>query len=194
MASNIDIINRALARLGADKIASLDEESVPAQTAADLYPEVRDDLLARHRWSFLTGQAQLARLPAAPLARFTAAYQIPPGVDNVKAVTINDAPIRFDRQDDKILCDATASEVVILEYTDLVVEDRWPGWFCTLMSYELASVFAIPVGDRADLAEWYEKKSLRHFGLCKQLDAQGKTSKRLPTGRYKSVRFGGGRF
>jgi hypothetical protein len=191
MTSKIDIINRALARIGADKIASLDEESAQAITASDLYPDVREDLLSRHRWSFIKGQQQLARLTVEPSARWSAAYQLPTGIGNVAAVLVNDRPIKFDRQDDKILCNCEVEDQVFLEYTDDADEERWPSWFCTLISYELASAFSIPIGDRADLAEWYEKKALRHFSLCKTLDAQGKTTRRVPVGRFNAARRGG---
>ena len=192
MPSKIDIVNRALVRIGAEIITSFDDESNEAIVANELYNDVVADLMSRHRWTFLKGQIQLSRLSATPSARWDAAYQIPDGIENVIAVMVADRPISFDRQDDKIFCNASTAETVILEYTGTVDEDRWPGWFVTLVSYELASTFAIPIGDRADLAEWYEKKSLRHFGLAKQNDSQGHTTRMMPVGKFIATRRGRG--
>lgn len=191
MADSLTIINRALVRIGATPIASLDDASNEAVVAARLYPSVTEDFCGRARWDFIKGQAQLARLAAEPAARWDAAYQIPPGVDNVVGVFVNDQPIKFDRYEDKIFCDAQAADVVILEYTDTTQEERWPAWFVTVIEYGCAAAFAIPVGDRADLAEFYEKKADRHFALGKQLNGQGHTAKKLPTGRFRAVRRGG---
>jgi hypothetical protein len=191
MADKLTIINRALLRIGTTQIASLDDGSAEAITATVLYPSVRDDFISRHRWDFGKGQVQLARLAALPAARWDSAYQIPAGIDNVVTVLVMGHPIAFDRYDDKIFCNAVVADQVFLEYTDYTDETRWPAWFVTVMEFGLASAFAIPIGDRNDLTDLYEKKADRHFALAKQLNGQGHTTKKLPTGRFRRARRGG---
>ncbi|HYZ32347.1 MAG TPA: hypothetical protein VE684_08710, partial [Crenalkalicoccus sp.] len=69
------LCSRALLKIGAQPIASLDEGTAEAEVAANLYPAVRDALLSAHPWSFATGQETLPRLAARPVADFAYAYQ-----------------------------------------------------------------------------------------------------------------------
>ena len=59
--SALALCARALLKIGAQPIASLDEGTAEAEVAANLYPGLRDALLAAHPWSFATGQATLPR-------------------------------------------------------------------------------------------------------------------------------------
>lgn len=192
MTDKFDMINGALVRIGANEIASLGDETTEANTARRLYPNTIKDLGSRYPWRFLMFQEQLARLSEPTVDRWTAVYQIPTQVDVIKSVTVGDSPIRFDRYNDRIYCDAGVNDVVILDYVCKFEERYFPGYFCTLVEFELAANFAIPVGDRADLAEHYEKKALRHFSLAKNIDAQGRTAQRMPTSRFRRARLGYG--
>ena len=194
MYDKFDIINGALVRIGANEIASLDDDTTEGTTARRIYPNTLRDLLSRYRWRFMIGEALLARLSAPPLGGWDAAYQIPTEAEVIESVTVNQHSINFDRIGDQIRCNATVGEQVYLNFTYKVDETRFPGYFCTLLEFELASNLAIPVGDRGDLAEAYEKKSLRHFGLAKNLDAQGRTARRMPTGRFRRARWGTGSY
>lgn len=65
MASEVDIANLALSRLGdSATVASLDppEGSAQAEHCARFYPIARDSLLEMHNWKFATRRATLARL------------------------------------------------------------------------------------------------------------------------------------
>jgi len=67
MASDIDICNLALLRLGTrSTIASLGEGSAEANACALIYPTIRDALLTQYRWGFATRRAALADLGAPP--------------------------------------------------------------------------------------------------------------------------------
>jgi hypothetical protein len=73
------LCSRALLRLGAQPVASLTEGTAEAEVAANLYPGIRDAVLSAHPWSFATGQSELARLAATPVADHAHAFQLPPG-------------------------------------------------------------------------------------------------------------------
>lgn len=76
--SALALCSRALLRIGAQPIASLEEGTAEAEVAANLYPGLRDALLSAHPWSFATAQAALPRLVAVPRADFSHAFQLPP--------------------------------------------------------------------------------------------------------------------
>ena len=73
------LCSRALIKIGAQPIASLDEGTAEAEVAANLYPATRDAMLSLHPWSFATGQESLPRLAAVPTADFQYAFQLPAG-------------------------------------------------------------------------------------------------------------------
>ena len=77
--SALALCTRALLKIGAQPIASLEEGTAEAEVAANLYPATRDAMLSLHPWSFATGQASLPRLAARPVADFRHAFQLPPG-------------------------------------------------------------------------------------------------------------------
>lgn len=79
MASEIDIVNLALSRLGDDAtVASLypPEGSAQAEHAARFYPVARDTLLEMHHWGFATRRAALAALAVTSPA-WVYAYALP---------------------------------------------------------------------------------------------------------------------
>lgn len=61
--SQLDISNRAIGRLPAEPISSVDENSLPARECRRFYPEVIADMLeGPHDWSFANQRVRLALL------------------------------------------------------------------------------------------------------------------------------------
>lgn len=77
MTSDVLIANRALTKIGAARITSLDDTSKSATTISSMYETVRDAELRAHRWHFAKTRAQLAALATPPLFDFAYAYQLP---------------------------------------------------------------------------------------------------------------------
>lgn len=78
MASDINIANRALQKLGAASITSFNDNSNNARAMNLAYPIVRDAELRRHRWKFSIARANLAALSTPPVnGVFYLQYQLP---------------------------------------------------------------------------------------------------------------------
>ncbi len=94
MASEVDIVNLALSRLG-DRatVSSIDppEGSAQAAHAARFYPVARDALLEMHTWAFASRRATLALLAGAPPSQWLYAYEMPADALRAIAVTSSDA-------------------------------------------------------------------------------------------------------
>lgn len=71
----IRLCSQALVKIGANAITSLEEETAEARVAKQLYPLVRDGLLACYPWRFALMQKRLNRLLEKPVADYTYAYQ-----------------------------------------------------------------------------------------------------------------------
>lgn len=94
MASEVDICNLALGRLGDDAtVSSIDppEGSVQSSHCARFYPIARDSMLEMHQWGFATRRTALALLAEAPPSQWRYAYAMPAGALNLLAVTASDA-------------------------------------------------------------------------------------------------------
>lgn len=77
MPTTISICNVALAEVGADSIASLDEESVGARECRRAFDDAVADLLARSDWGFKTRRLNAAGVPNDRPAEWSYAYAMP---------------------------------------------------------------------------------------------------------------------
>lgn len=78
MASQVEIFNRALQKLGAARVNSTTEKTRNARSCAAAYAIVRDALLREYRWTFAIKRASLPALADAPVHGPGVAYQLPP--------------------------------------------------------------------------------------------------------------------
>lgn len=88
MASQVEICNRALTKLGAARITSLDDANKSARAMAALWDTVRRAELRVRNWSFALRRALLPALSAAPAWGFARAFQLP--ADFLRLVQVND--------------------------------------------------------------------------------------------------------
>lgn len=134
MSSVVDICNRALQKLGADRIISLTQNSVSARACNLAYEPVRDAELRAHLWNFAVKRRELAADVAAPVYGYDYAYTLPPDclrllkndyqedaydkdwkVEGRKILTNDSAPLRIRyiaRITDTTLYDALFMEVL----------------------------------------------------------------------------------
>lgn len=97
MASNIDIANAALLKLGADRITSLNDNNDRARVLNQRFTMVRDAELRRHRWRFALARAMLPALADAPAFGFARAFQLP--VDFIRLVQVGEYDLGADLTD-----------------------------------------------------------------------------------------------
>lgn len=161
MATEVDICNLALARLGdSATVASIDppEGSPQAEHCARFYPIARDTLLDRHPWSFCTTRATLAQLSAAPTSGWQFSYALPSNALNILGLFESGSTDDSDPKNFEIetLPDGTEviysnTESAICRYTLHVTNPaRFQPLFIETLSWLLASHLAGPVlkGDK----------------------------------------------
>jgi hypothetical protein len=77
MASEVDICNRALQKLGASRITALDENTPNAVTCNFNYSIVRDREFRKHLWNFTLKRVTLAASSTSPGFGFSYAFPLP---------------------------------------------------------------------------------------------------------------------
>lgn len=77
MAGSIEIANIALAKIGASRITSFDEDSPEAEVLNTLYSFVRDDEIAKYNWNFAKTRRRLPAEHSTPAFGWQYQYLMP---------------------------------------------------------------------------------------------------------------------
>ena len=189
--SKVDICARALVMIGAQPISSFDDGSTEALVASNIYEDIVESCLTRHRWKFATNQKQLSLLSTAPKGRYEYAYQLPadPGVLQVNTITVNDYIIPYTRYKNMIYVNTYGSgHALIMDYIYRVEEDYFPAHFKVALEYELASIFAGSVARDSAMIRQFKELAERQFLVAKNIDAQETTTKVLDSNRFINLR------
>lgn len=189
--TKIDICARALIMIGAQPISSFSDGSTEALVASNIYDDVLEASLTRHRWRFATTQQQLSLLTSAPTGRYDYAYQVPtsPAVLQIITLTVNDYVIPYSRYQNYIYLNGYGSNnEVIMDYIYKVDEQYFPPHFRLALEYELAALFAGSVARDNGLIEQFKTLSERQFLIARNIDSTETTSKVLDTNRFINAR------
>lgn len=87
MATKIGIINRALTKLGSDRLLNEGDDNAASRAVEAIYDGVLDSLLRSYRWSFAIKRKQLAQLTETPVYGYQFEYQLPADCIRIDAVT-----------------------------------------------------------------------------------------------------------
>jgi hypothetical protein len=187
--TKIAVAQKACALIGMQPITAFTDDSSEAIVLNAIYDEIVESELAGYPWRFAMAQRTLNRLSSAPASRWDAAYQIPSDILMVRAVTVSDSPIQFDRYDDNIYCDAGVNETVVLDGTYRVLETDWPAFFRLGIEYRLAAALASGVSMQADMAQLFDEKAELQIRKAKQIDASSQTTRKVNLNRLVNARM-----
>lgn len=148
MASQVDICNRALIKLGAGQITSITDNNKQARILSGLWDTVRRSELTKRFWNFALTRTSLAALASTPAWGFNVQYQLP--VDFLKLVQINDvfiAPSQVDYRNGDDSAWAIESGMVLCNFSSpLKIRYVWDvtdtGLFDNLFGEVMASKLA----------------------------------------------------
>ena len=171
--SALALCSRALLKVGAQPIASLEEGTAEAEVAANLYPGARDTLLSCHPWTFATGQMNLNRLDAVPLADFANAFQLPAALLRVISAGSGrgrGAPYRI--HEGRLHADA---DDVTLTYIFRPAEAEFPPFFAGALVSRLAAEFCLPLTENTSRTEMLMRIADAEMRQARLVDSQQQT-------------------
>lgn len=87
MATRIEIINRALTKLGSDRLMSEADDNAASRAVEAIYDGTLETLLRTYRWSFAIKRVQLAQLTEEPVFGYQFMYQLPSDCIRIDMVT-----------------------------------------------------------------------------------------------------------
>ena len=178
--TDLSIINAAAGRTGNETISSLSGDSSPVATIANSnYEDLVKSELSLAPWKRATKIASLNRLDpdseGDPPEPWTAAYQFPNDVLEVRTVMVSGRPIPYAVFSSKILCDASESDDVVMHYVWRVPESDWPPWFREGMIRRLEAIFLRSIGERYREAQARDQAADDQFARARNRDAQSQT-------------------
>lgn len=151
--SDLSVCNRAIGRIGGDRIDALNEDSPLGVFCAENYAAKRRFCLSKHRWTFAGRIAPLAKVdpPAGSAQVLRHAFAKPADlVGAVHAWRDHPDPLRgrsvYVMEADGLYWSDTAP--IYAEFTRAVPEAEWPAWFEELV----VTAFAAELADFAQLS------------------------------------------
>lgn len=187
--TSIAVAQKACALIGMQPITSFNDDSSEGIVLNAIYDEVVESELSSFPWRFAMAQRTLNRLAAVPNARWDAAYQIPNDILMIRAVTVNDYPIEYDRYDDNIYCNAGVNETVVLDGIYRADEIDWPAYFRLGIEYRLASALASGVSMQADIAQLMDEKAELQLRKARHTDSSSQTTRKVNLNRLTNARL-----
>lgn len=198
MASTTDftVINAAAGRTGNNPMTSLSDGSIVANIASSNYEDLVKAELSLHPWKSASKIASLVRLDpdveGEPPAPWSAAYQLPGDVIDIRTVTVWGEPIDYAVHGDAILCYAAPDQDVVLSYVWRVPEALWPPWFREGMIRRCEAIFLRGIGERYREAQARDVAADDQFAKARTRDSQSQTPRDPARSPTLQARIGSG--
>jgi hypothetical protein len=174
MATDVSICSNALLMLGAKPINSLtataEGNADRVLLAANLWPQVRDDLLRAHPWNCAVKRVLLAPEATPPEFDYSASFLLPG--DWLRTLQVGEyvVPLDFRQEGRRILCDTTALPLVYV-YQNADV-GSWDGNLVEVATARMAAAMAYAITQSQAVADGWLQKAEMAFKRAKAVDGQ----------------------
>lgn len=159
MASEVQICNLALSKIGEEQITSLLDNSKAARLCNLVYEPLRDSVLRAHIWNFATKRVALAQSATTPAYEYDAQYTLP--VDFLRMVSTNLLDDEAYKIEGKFLL-ANSSSVKIRYIARITDPNQFDWLFVDALSARIAAEISISITDSrtitVDLFNIYNSK------------------------------------
>ena len=148
MASEVQLCNLALAKVGNEQITSLTENSKAARLCNLVYEPMRDATLRAHPWNFAIKRIELAANTLTPAYEYNTQFTLPSDFLRLIGTNMLDTA-KFTVEGNQLLCNASALKIkYIYAVTDPNVFDRL---FNEALSARIAAELSIAMTDNRSL-------------------------------------------
>ncbi len=187
MATSVSICSNALLMLGAQTINDLDEGTDRARLAANLYPQVRDEMLRSHPWNCAIKRVVLAPDVAMPPFGYTYQFTLPS--DWIRTLSVGDygEEIDFRSEGRRILADTDTLKLrYVFHNTN---EATWDAGFVESMQLAMAARMAYAITQSASLEELRVRELEMALKRARAADGQDDPPETLGDFRLLSSRY-----
>lgn len=183
--TDVGICNSALAKVGAQRILSLNDNSVPAKVCKEQYEKVRDELLYSHPWNFAMGRATLAPSVTPPV--FDWSNQFPLPTDALRVVG-SDLPRGEKWRVEGRMFMANTDAVSILFIRKVTDASQFTPGFAEVLASKLASDICYSLVQSVQLKATLEEEYERKLRTARSYDAQESMGDRVYADSWLNAR------
>jgi hypothetical protein len=187
MASDVDIVNNALTKLGEQAILGFTDDSDPGRLANRTFANIRDAMLRENPWNFATKRAQLAAEVTGPVYEFANSYPLP--TDFIRLIEI-DNPNRFPYRLEmgRILCDL-ASPINIRYVFQVTDADAMDPGFREALSARLAAEWAEALSATNTVTQQMFQLARQKLAVALAIDGQEDDQRSLQSTSFIDARY-----
>lgn len=168
--SELQVVNRALIRLGVPPVGSLDSDTAQGLSAQQFLDSTREELLADHPWSFALREvtpSELSLSTSDTLRKdYDHAYQLPNGL--LRTVGLKSYAY-YQLSEDVLYTNDSDPTLVYIADTEVTY---WTPHFRRAVEISLAAAFALPVTDSSNRANLFYREAESALRRARSLDSQ----------------------
>lgn len=187
-ATAVSICSNALLMLGAQTIASLDEDNDRARLAKNLYESARDMALRAHPWNCATKRVVLAADSSAPVFGYDAQFTLPSDFLRIVEVGDYNEDIDWKVESGKILASGTALKVRYIWRN--AVPSTWDAMLVHAMELQMAALMAYSITMSTAKEQLQLEKLSQFLKKARAVDGQDDPAQQLGDERLLTARFG----
>lgn len=185
MASEVDICNMGLSRIGEDPIISLTEDSKAARNCNLIYSDVRDSVLREHPWNFAVKRVELALLLTTPEFEFDFEHQLPS--DCIRVMKTDDDLTPFRIEGSKLLSNNSS---VKIEYIARISDTtQFDTLFTDAFADRLGADLAFNLSDNNALSQFMFQRAKDKIKQARSMDGQEGTPRSIEADQWLNVRL-----
>lgn len=185
--SAVSICSNALLMNGSETISSFDDTSTRARQCANLYPTVRDYVLAAHPWNCCIKRVTLSPDTDTPDFDWAFQYTLPPDYTRVLQVGEYGNEDPYNIESDKLLTDAA---VLKLRYVwNNTNEVSWTPLLVMAMTLSMRQVLAYPITQSTSLEQLIDQAIEPTLKRARATDSQDQPPQTLGDFRLLASRY-----
>lgn len=186
--SKVSIVNKALSYLGANRITSLSDDTLEAQSASNLYNDSLKSILAECDWRFAIKKVMLAKVDLQPAWGDGSYFQLPS--DLVEIFGVMNSNVYWSKEGDYIFSPADSFGIKYVYFCEDTT--KYPSYFVDAFAVKLASDMCYEITNSNDktmtLLELYKGEFLP---IARTKNARLSTSVIPKDGEWVSSVLGG---
>jgi len=187
MADKLQLISNALILIGDVPINSLEGGGRRETVARNLYDNIVQNEITKHRWGFartITPMQLSTEQPADPQGKWRHIHQLPS--DLLFLINVehdNDYQLYGDKLYSK------TSQTLYADYIRNMPESEWPVYFAKMIEYALAVDFAASIRDSATASQDLVVKYVNQSRMARYTDSQQYPTERVVSNPFTDVRY-----
>lgn len=184
--TEVEICNSALAKVGAARILTLDDDSEEARLCKTLFYRLRDKLLRSHPWRFATRRVALGPLVTAPIYEFQNAFQLPNDCLRVLAIDGNDSE-EWKEESGQLLCNLDSVNIKYIWKNEDT--SSYDSNFVEVLAFDLAVELCMPLAQNATLRATLVDERKLALREARSFNAQVGSVDRVKADTWLNARF-----